>query len=91
MTHEEFAAKNPHPHRPVYINIDRDSDPANDQHQETVIDRQPPESIDRRAPLTYRVHMPKIDDARHNALRPKPKPSENPPEAARTPSDDGIL
>ncbi|KAF3573863.1 hypothetical protein F2Q69_00058703 [Brassica cretica] len=34
--------------------------------------------------------MPKIDDARLNALRPKPKPSENPPEAVRTPSDDGI-
>ena len=34
--------------------------------------------------------MPKIDVARLNALRPKPKPSENPPEAARTPSDDGV-
>ncbi|KAF3530209.1 hypothetical protein DY000_02039714 [Brassica cretica] len=34
--------------------------------------------------------MPKIDVARLNALRPKPKPSENPPEAVRTPSDDGI-
>ncbi|KAF2576849.1 hypothetical protein F2Q68_00004464 [Brassica cretica] len=34
--------------------------------------------------------MPKIDDACLNALRPKPKPPENPPEAIRTPSDDGI-
>ncbi|KAF3577418.1 hypothetical protein DY000_02031353 [Brassica cretica] len=34
--------------------------------------------------------MPKIDVARLNALRPKPKPSENPPKAVRTPSDDGI-
>ncbi|KAF2616534.1 hypothetical protein F2Q68_00039819 [Brassica cretica] len=34
--------------------------------------------------------MPKIDDARLNALRPKPKPSENPPEIVRTPSDDGV-
>ena len=33
--------------------------------------------------------MPKIDVARLNALRPKPKPSENPPETVRTPSDDG--
>ncbi|KAF3487108.1 hypothetical protein F2Q69_00054613 [Brassica cretica] len=33
--------------------------------------------------------MPKIDVARLNALRPTPKPSENPPETVRTPSDDG--
>ena len=33
--------------------------------------------------------MPKIDVARLNALWPKPKHSENPPETARTPSDDG--
>ncbi|KAF2571871.1 hypothetical protein F2Q70_00002806 [Brassica cretica] len=32
--------------------------------------------------------MPKIDVARLNALRPKPKPSEQPPEPIRTPSDD---
>ncbi|KAF3564759.1 hypothetical protein DY000_02014919 [Brassica cretica] len=55
----------------------------------TAIDRQPPAPIDRRAPLTYQVQMPKIDVARLNALRPKPKPSENPPETARIPSDDG--
>ncbi|KAF3557426.1 hypothetical protein F2Q69_00012992 [Brassica cretica] len=34
--------------------------------------------------------MPKIDVARPNALRPKPKPLENPPETVRTPSDDGV-
>ena len=34
--------------------------------------------------------MPKIDVACLNALKPKPKPSENPPEAVRTPSDDGV-
>ncbi|KAF2545621.1 hypothetical protein F2Q70_00022372 [Brassica cretica] len=34
--------------------------------------------------------MPKINVARLNALRPKPKPSENPPETVRTPSDDGV-
>ncbi|KAF3534980.1 hypothetical protein DY000_02039614 [Brassica cretica] len=32
--------------------------------------------------------MPKIDVARLNALRPQPKPSDNTPEAIRTPSDD---
>ncbi|KAF3493193.1 hypothetical protein DY000_02053568 [Brassica cretica] len=50
-THEEFAAKHPHP-------------PSHD-------------------------NMPKIDVARLNALRPKPKHSEHPPEPVRTPSDDG--
>ncbi|KAF2541383.1 hypothetical protein F2Q70_00016243 [Brassica cretica] len=45
--------------------------------------------LDRRAPITYRVQMPKIDVERLNALRPKPKPSEHPPEPVRTPSDDG--
>ncbi|KAF3556227.1 hypothetical protein F2Q69_00011655 [Brassica cretica] len=70
MTHEEFAAKHPHPPSPVYVKIDR--------HQEPVIDRQPPAPIDQRAPITYRVQMPKS------------KPSENPQEAFRTPSDDGI-
>ncbi|KAF3607719.1 hypothetical protein DY000_02049106 [Brassica cretica] len=34
-------------------------------------------------------NMPKIDVARLNALRPKPRPSENPPETVRTPLDDG--
>ncbi|KAF3565096.1 hypothetical protein DY000_02014434 [Brassica cretica] len=33
--------------------------------------------------------MPKIDVARLNALRPTPKPSEQPSEPVRTPSDDG--
>ncbi|KAF2532787.1 hypothetical protein F2Q70_00029371 [Brassica cretica] len=82
MTHEEFTAKHPHQPSLVYVKIDR--------HQEPVIDRQPPAPIDRRAPITYRVQMPKIDVARLNALRPKPKPLENPPEAFSTPSNDGI-
>ena len=34
--------------------------------------------------------MPKIDIARLNALRPKPKPTENIPETVRTLSDDGV-
>ncbi|KAF2613278.1 hypothetical protein F2Q70_00011604 [Brassica cretica] len=33
--------------------------------------------------------MPEIDVERLNALRPKPKPSANPPETVRTPSNDG--
>ncbi|KAF3593460.1 hypothetical protein DY000_02021577 [Brassica cretica] len=33
--------------------------------------------------------MPKIDVTRLNSLRPKPTPSEQPPEPVRTPSDDG--
>ncbi|KAF3507090.1 hypothetical protein F2Q69_00006936 [Brassica cretica] len=90
MTHEEFAAKHPHPPSPVYVNIDRHSEPTIDRHQKSVIDRKPQAPIDRRAPITYRVQMPKIDVARLNALRPKPKPSENPPGTIRTPSDDGV-
>ncbi|KAF2551895.1 hypothetical protein F2Q68_00034423 [Brassica cretica] len=53
MAHEEFAAKHPHPPSPVYVKIDRHSNPVIDRHQETAIDRQPPEPIDRRAPLTW--------------------------------------
>ncbi|KAF3529020.1 hypothetical protein DY000_02042029 [Brassica cretica] len=88
ITHEEFAAKHPHPPIHVYVKIDGHSDPVFDRHQEKTIDQQPPAPIDRRAPITYRVQMPKIDVARLNALWPKPKPSENPPEAVRTPSED---
>ncbi|KAF2589019.1 hypothetical protein F2Q70_00038626 [Brassica cretica] len=88
MTHKEFTAKHPHPPSPVYVKIDRHSDPVIDRHQETAIDRRAPAPIDRRATITYRVQMLKIDVACFNALRPKPKPSENPPEAARTPSED---
>ncbi|KAF2558691.1 hypothetical protein F2Q68_00015289 [Brassica cretica] len=57
--------------------------------RQAAIDRQPPAHIDRRAPITYRVQMRKIDVARLNALRPKPKPSEYSPVPVRTPSDDG--
>ncbi|KAF3543101.1 hypothetical protein DY000_02006629 [Brassica cretica] len=47
MTHEEFAAKHPHPPSPVYVKIDRHSDPVIGRHQATAIDRQPPAPIDR--------------------------------------------
>ncbi|KAF3537745.1 hypothetical protein F2Q69_00023534 [Brassica cretica] len=83
-------SKTPHPPSPINVNIDRHSNPTIDRHQETVIDRQPPAPIDRRAPITYQVQMPKIDVARLNALRPKPKPLENPPKTVKTPSDDGV-
>ncbi|KAF3547277.1 hypothetical protein DY000_02007675 [Brassica cretica] len=88
LTHEEFAARHPHPPSPVYIKIYRHSDTPVDRQQETTIDRQPPAPIDQRAPLTYRVQMPKIDVARLNALRPKPKPLDNPPETIEIPLDD---
>ncbi|KAF3554332.1 hypothetical protein F2Q69_00012637 [Brassica cretica] len=97
LTHEDFAAKHPHPPSPNNVRIARRADTSIDRHGESTIarqteaaiDRQPPKPIDRRAPITYRVQMPKIDVARLNALRPKPKPSENPPETVRTPSDYG--
>ncbi|KAF3559571.1 hypothetical protein F2Q69_00012873 [Brassica cretica] len=97
LTHEEFAAKHPHPPSPDKVRIARRADnsinrhgeSSIDRHSEAAIDRQTPAPIDRRAPITYRVQMPKIDVARLNALRPKPKPSEYPPEPVSTPSDDG--
>ncbi|KAF3586831.1 hypothetical protein F2Q69_00029372 [Brassica cretica] len=70
LTHGEFAAKHPHPPSPIYVSIDRQTDPAIDRHRETAIDRQPLVPIDRRAPLTYRVQLPMIDVASLNALRP---------------------
>ncbi|KAF2540866.1 hypothetical protein F2Q68_00032413 [Brassica cretica] len=47
----------------------------------------PSPPIDRRAPLTYRVRLPSIDNDRINALRPPPKPLANPPEPTTNPSD----
>ncbi|KAF2590878.1 hypothetical protein F2Q70_00038710 [Brassica cretica] len=44
--------------------------------------------IDRRAPLTFRVQLPKIDITQINALGPQPKPSANPPESTSTHSED---
>ncbi|KAF2556227.1 hypothetical protein F2Q68_00015613 [Brassica cretica] len=55
LTHEEFAARHPHPPSPVYVKIDR--------HSDTIVDRQKENAIDR-------------------------KPSDNPPEATCTHSDD---
>ena len=89
LTHEEFAAKHPHPPSLDNVCIDRHTNINVDRHSEANIDRQPSPPIDRRAPITYQVQMPKIDVARLNALRPKSEPSEQPPEPVRTPSDDG--
>ncbi|KAF3576168.1 hypothetical protein DY000_02031057 [Brassica cretica] len=89
LTHEEFVEKHPHPPNPDNVRIARCDDTPIDRQREAAINRQPTAPIDQRAPITYRVQMPKIDVARLNALRPKPKPSENPPETVRTPSDDG--
>ncbi|KAF2531152.1 hypothetical protein F2Q70_00029705 [Brassica cretica] len=89
LTHEEFAAKHPHPPSPNNVRIDRHANNKVDRYSKSNIDRQPSPPIDRRAPITYRVQIPKIDVARLNALRPKPTPSEQPPEPVRTPSDDG--
>ncbi|KAF3570403.1 hypothetical protein F2Q69_00058793 [Brassica cretica] len=83
------AAKHPHPPSPDNVRIDRHANNNVDRHSKANINQQPSPPIDRRAPITYRVHMPKIDVARLNALRPKPKSSEQPPEPVRTPSDDG--
>ncbi|KAF3533531.1 hypothetical protein DY000_02040285 [Brassica cretica] len=89
LTHEEFAAKHPRPPNPDNVRNARLYVTPIDRQQDVDIDRQPPAPIDRRAHITYRVQMPKIDVARLNALRPKPKPLENPPDPVRTPSDDG--
>ncbi|KAF2567575.1 hypothetical protein F2Q68_00025645 [Brassica cretica] len=78
LTHEEFAAKHPHPPNPDNVRIARHAATTIDRQTNVDIDRQPTSSIDRRVPITYRVKMPKIDVARLNALMPKPKPSDNP-------------
>ncbi|KAF2548491.1 hypothetical protein F2Q70_00021171 [Brassica cretica] len=96
LTHEEFAGKHPHPPSPDKVRIARRADTSIDQHGESTIarqrdvniDGQPPAPINRRALITYRVHMPKIF-ARLNALRPKPKPSKKPTRDRQDPSDDG--
>ncbi|KAF3588831.1 hypothetical protein F2Q69_00029536 [Brassica cretica] len=83
LTHEEFAEKHPHPPNPDNVRITRRDVTPIDRQQDVDIDQQHPAPIDRRAPITYQVQMPMIDVARLNAVRPKPKPSENPPETVR--------
>ncbi|KAG5378381.1 hypothetical protein IGI04_026223 [Brassica rapa subsp. trilocularis] len=85
LTHEEFAAKHPHPPSPFYDKIDRSVEPTIDRQSEPDVDRHNTPPIDRQAPLTYRVRLPSIDNDYINALRPPPKPLANPPEPKPNP------
>ncbi|KAF2549196.1 hypothetical protein F2Q70_00021658 [Brassica cretica] len=85
LTHEEFAAKHPHPPSPFYDKIDRSVEPTIDRQSESGIDRHNTPPIDRRAPLTYRVRLPSIDNDYINALRPPPIPLAKTPEPKPNP------
>ncbi|KAG5377681.1 hypothetical protein IGI04_025523 [Brassica rapa subsp. trilocularis] len=85
LTHEEFAAKHPHPPSPFYDRIDRSVEPTIDRQSESDVDRHNTPPIDRRAPLTYQVRLPSIDNDYINALRPPPKPLANPPKPKPNP------
>ena len=47
LTHQEFAAKHPHPPSPDRVRIDRHANSNIDRHSEANIDRQPSPPIDR--------------------------------------------
>ncbi|KAG5375337.1 hypothetical protein IGI04_039933 [Brassica rapa subsp. trilocularis] len=81
----KFAAKHPHPPSPFYDKIDRSIEPFIHRHSESDVDRHTAPPIDRRAPLTYRVRLPSIDNDYINALRPPPKPLARPPEPKPNP------
>ncbi|KAG5375919.1 hypothetical protein IGI04_040515 [Brassica rapa subsp. trilocularis] len=85
LTHEEFAAKHPHPPSPFYDKIDRSVEPTIDRQSESDVDRHNTPPIDRQAPLTYRVRLPSIDNDYINALKPPPKPLASPPEPKPNP------
>ncbi|KAG5384427.1 hypothetical protein IGI04_035897 [Brassica rapa subsp. trilocularis] len=85
LTHEEFAAKHPHPPSPFYDKIDRSVEPTIDRQSESDVDRHNTPPIDRQTPLTYRVRLPSIDNDYISALRPPPKPLANPPEPKPNP------
>ncbi|KAG5384376.1 hypothetical protein IGI04_035846 [Brassica rapa subsp. trilocularis] len=85
LTHEEFAAKHPHPHSLFYEKIDRSVNSTIDRQSESDVDRHNTPPIDRLAPLTYRVRLPTIDNDYINALRPPSKPLANPPEPKPNP------
>ena len=78
MTHEEFAAKHPHPPKPFHVNINRKSEQTADRQRELTADQQPTLVLDRRAPLCYLVQLTKINLARLYALRNPSQPSETP-------------
>ncbi|KAF3544630.1 hypothetical protein DY000_02007879 [Brassica cretica] len=78
LTHEEFATKHPHPPKPLRIkksDIDRHHEPATDRQTDSTDDRHDYSTFGRRPHLTCRVHLPKIDIARLNALRNPSQPS----------------
>ncbi|KAG5388531.1 hypothetical protein IGI04_030072 [Brassica rapa subsp. trilocularis] len=85
LTHEEFAAKHPHPPSPFYDKIDRPVESTINRQGESDVDRHNTPPIDRQAPLTYRVRLPSIDNDYINALRPPPKPLASPPEPKPNP------
>ncbi|KAG5375336.1 hypothetical protein IGI04_039932 [Brassica rapa subsp. trilocularis] len=85
LTHEEFAAKHPHPPSPFCEKIDRYVEPTIDRQSESDVDRHNTPPIDRQTPLTYRVQLPSIDNDYINALRPPPKPLADPPEPKPNP------
>ncbi|KAG5384370.1 hypothetical protein IGI04_035840 [Brassica rapa subsp. trilocularis] len=85
LTHEEFAAKHPHPPPLSMKKIDRSVNSTIDRQSESDVDRHNTPPIDRQAPLTYRVRLPSIDNDYINALRPPPKPLANPPEPTPNP------
>ncbi|KAF3590583.1 hypothetical protein DY000_02020248 [Brassica cretica] len=85
LTHEEFAAKHPHPPSPFYDKIDRSVEPTIDRQSESDVDRHNTPPIDPQAPLTYRVRLPSIDNDYINALKPTPKALANPPEPKPNP------
>ncbi|KAF2552442.1 hypothetical protein F2Q70_00011824 [Brassica cretica] len=78
MTYDEFVARHPYPPKPLHVNIDQRSDQVIDRHRDSTGNRQLTSVIDRRAPLCYRVQLPKIDIARLNALKNPSQPSETP-------------
>ena len=78
MTHDEFAPRYPHPPKPLHVDIVRQSEQVTNRHRDSTSDRQSTSVLARRAPLCYRVQLPKIDLARLNALRNPSQPSETP-------------
>ncbi|KAG5384184.1 hypothetical protein IGI04_035654 [Brassica rapa subsp. trilocularis] len=85
LTHEEFAAKHPHPPSPFYDKIDRSVEPTIDRQSESDVNRHTPPPIDKHTPLTYRVRLPSIDNDYINALRPPPKSLASPHEPKPNP------
>ncbi|KAF2548998.1 hypothetical protein F2Q70_00021682 [Brassica cretica] len=79
LTHEEFAAKHPHPPSPLYGKIDRSVEATIDRQSESDVDHHNTTHIDRQSPLTYLVRLSSIDNDYINALRPPANPPEPKP------------